>query len=63
MLEDPTMTTVAQKLVERFYFEVWNQANEHVAREILHREFRFRGSLARNDADPTGSSTTCVRSM
>jgi predicted ester cyclase len=32
-------------LVERFYFEVWNRADEIVAREILHPNFRFRGSL------------------
>lgn len=32
-------------LVERFYGEVWNQADEGVAREILHPGFRFRGSL------------------
>jgi predicted ester cyclase len=32
-------------LVERFYFEVWNRADERVAREILHCDFRFRASL------------------
>lgn len=32
-------------LVERFYYEVWNQADENVAREILAEDFRFRGSL------------------
>jgi steroid delta-isomerase-like uncharacterized protein len=35
----------ARALVERFYNEVWNQADEHAAREILHRNFVFRGSL------------------
>ena len=32
-------------LVERFYDEVWNSANESVARAILHPDFAFRGSL------------------
>ena len=32
-------------LVERFYDEVWNRDDEAVAREILHADFRFRGSL------------------
>lgn len=39
------MSSVARKLVERFYGEVWNEANERVAREILSDAFRFRGSL------------------
>jgi steroid delta-isomerase-like uncharacterized protein len=34
-----------QSLVERFYHEVWNRADEAVAREILHPDFRFRASL------------------
>lgn len=32
-------------LIERFYHEVWNRADEAVAREILAANFRFRGSL------------------
>ena len=39
------MTRSTKALVERFYHEVWNRANESAAREILHTEFRFRGSL------------------
>jgi predicted ester cyclase len=35
----------AADLVHRFYDEVWNRADEAVAREILHEDFRFRGSL------------------
>jgi len=34
-----------QHLVERFYSEVWDRADESVAREILAKNFRFRGSL------------------
>ena len=39
------MTASPKALVERFYYEVWNQADEKVAREILHPDFRFRASL------------------
>lgn len=45
------MTTLIGGLVRRFYAEVWNQRSETVAREILHRDFQFRGSL---DAARTG---------
>ena len=34
-----------RKLVERFYEELWNRANERVAYEILSENFKFRGSL------------------
>ena len=33
------------ELVEAFYFEVWNRADETRAREVLGDSFRFRGSL------------------
>ena len=39
------MTPTPKTLVERFYHEVWNRADEDVAREILVEDFRFRGSL------------------
>ena len=39
------MVTGAIQLIERFYHEAWNRADEAVAREILHPEFRFRASL------------------
>jgi steroid delta-isomerase-like uncharacterized protein len=34
-----------RRLVERFYDELWNRADERVAAEILDPDFRFRGSL------------------
>ena len=34
-----------QALVRRFYEEVWSRIDEDVAREILHPDFAFRGSL------------------
>jgi len=39
------MAASPRELVERFYHEVWNNADERVAREILDEDFRFRGSL------------------
>ena len=39
------MKITPQSLVERFYFEIWNQADERVAYEILHKDFTFRASL------------------
>ena len=35
----------AGALVERFYYRVWNKADEAEARKILASNFRFRGSL------------------
>lgn len=48
------MSTTPTRLIERFYHEVWNEANEDVAREILHPEFRFRGSLGPEKSGPDG---------
>jgi predicted ester cyclase len=39
------MEVATRRLVERFYDEVWNRADEAVADEILHPDFRFRASL------------------
>ena len=39
------MADTPQRLVERFYEEVWNRADETVASEILAEDFAFRGSL------------------
>ena len=48
------MDVTAASLVERFYFQVWNRADETVAREILHPEFRFRASLGPERQGPDG---------
>src|SRR5260370_38915027 len=48
------MTVTPRLLVERFYHEVWNKADEAVAREILHRDFRFRASLGPERRGPDG---------
>ncbi len=37
--------TTPRELVEQFYVEVWNRADERLVREILSPDFRFRGSL------------------
>lgn len=39
------MQATPKELVERFYYQVWNNQDEQVAREILAKDFRFRGSL------------------
>ena len=39
------METSARSLVKRFYYEVWNNADKTIAREILHPDFQFRASL------------------
>ena len=41
-------------LVERFYYELWNTANEAIAWEILHPDFRFRASLGPEKIGPGG---------
>jgi steroid delta-isomerase-like uncharacterized protein len=43
-----------QELVERFYHEVWNRADERVARDILDPDFRFRASLGPERRGPDG---------
>lgn len=49
-----TDTTQAETLVRRFYDEVWAQADEAVAREILHPDLDFLGSLERAPRDRDG---------
>lgn len=44
----------AESLVVRFYRDMWNRADESVAREILHPEFEFRGSLGPSRLGPEG---------
>lgn len=41
-------------LVRRFYSEVWDQADEQVARDILHPQLSFRGSLGAERSGPDG---------
>lgn len=48
------MQATPETLVKRFYHEVWNQADERVAREILDSEFRFRASLGPERRGPEG---------
>ena len=48
------MPTSPKTLVEQFYHDVWNRADESVARQILHREFKFRASLGPERRGPEG---------
>ncbi len=48
------MTATPKELVERFYNEVWNSADEAVAREILHKDLQFRASLGPERRGPDG---------
>lgn len=43
-----------QQLVHRFYREVWDHADEAVARQILSPDLRFRGSLGPEKAGIDG---------
>ncbi len=45
MMQTSEGRTSTADLVGKFYDVVWNQANEEVAREILHPGFIFRASL------------------
>jgi predicted ester cyclase len=44
----------AKQLVERFYDEVWNRADENVARSILDPVFQFHASLGPQTRGPEG---------
>lgn len=48
------MTKTPKELVERFYHDLWNRADEAVAGEILDADFRFRGSLGPERRGPDG---------
>src|ERR1700743_3116956 len=41
-------------LVRRFYFEVWDQADEQGARDMLHPRLSFHGSLGTERSGPEG---------
>lgn len=43
-----------RRLVERFYHEVWNRADEATAHAILHPAFTFRASLGPVRTGPGG---------
>jgi len=43
-----------ERLIERFYREIWDHADEGVAREILAPGLRFRGSLGPEKTGPEG---------
>jgi steroid delta-isomerase-like uncharacterized protein len=46
--------TQPHRLVERFYYELWNKGDETVALKILDPDFRFRGSLGPERVGPAG---------
>jgi steroid delta-isomerase-like uncharacterized protein len=48
------MSATSSELVERFYHQVWNQADEAEARKILRADFRFRASLGPELRGPGG---------
>ena len=48
------MTATPSELVERFYHQVWNQADQAEARKILSPDFRFRASLGPELRGPGG---------
>ena len=48
------MEVGAGRLVQRFYNEVWNKADETVAREVLHAGLRFKASLGPVRTGPEG---------
>lgn len=48
------MTKSPRALVERFYFDVWNRADEAAARDVLHPDFQFRASLGPERRGPEG---------
>jgi predicted ester cyclase len=53
-LERKPLPATPKELVERFYGEAWNRADERVAREILDANFVFRASLGPELRGPDG---------
>ena len=45
MAKPPRLVTDMRRLVERFYYELWNQSDLDCAHEILHPGVEFRGSV------------------
>ena len=50
----PMASANPRDLVERFYQEVWNRADERAAHDILDPDFRFRASLGPQLRGPDG---------
>lgn len=48
------VASTARALVERFYHVVWSKADEAAARQILHPDFVFHGSLGPELRGPEG---------
>lgn len=41
------MTSPEEQLVERFYYDGWNKADENVMRQVLHEHIKFRGAFGK----------------
>jgi hypothetical protein len=51
----PISESIAGRISRKgFYYDLWNAANEAVAWEILHPDFRFRASLGPEKIGPAG---------
>lgn len=52
--ESNHMNSTPEQLVQQFYDDVWNRADETLARTILTPKFKFRGSLGLEKSGPDG---------